>query len=268
MATETLPVPIGEVRAVHAAAGGLGLTTTAQTLGLPKGTRWLVLEPRAFTTAVVARIARNPYLLVYKTADALATVTDYSEAAQDNDIATDVVLSSLNTNAASNALWIGSHLPFRGLSVDVDAANGTASVLTGQYWNGSTLTNISLTDGTANAGATFGQDGAITWTVPTDWAAAKLSAIGSAAVSVSRSGDLLYWVKLVVSAQLGASTTQNSIHALNRSTAYLELVSGRIWEESIRRGPGGLGSIEALTDAGTASLLVTAGTYGAGGKFL
>lgn len=238
-----------------------------QTLGLPKGTQALILEPRNFSTAVVARVLRNPYLFVYKTADSLATITDYSEAAQDNDAATDVVLSSLDTNANGDALWIGSHLPFRGLSVDVDAANGTASVLSGTYWNGSALADISLTDNTASGGATMAVDGTITWTVPTDWTAARLLAIGSSAASVPRSGEPLYWVKLVVSAALDSSTTLNSVHALNRSTSYFELIDGRIWEEAIRRGPDGIGSIEALTDAGTCNLLVSVATF-AGNKFL
>lgn len=267
MATETFPAPLGELRSAHPSAGGLSLTTTLQTLGLPKGTSALILEGRNYSTAVVVRVLRNPYLLVYKTADSLATITDYSEAAQDNDATTDVVLSSLDTNANGDALWIGSHLPIRGLSVDVDATNGTASVLSGTYWNGSSLSNISLTDNTASGGATFAQDGTITWSVPTDWVAAPLVTIGSAANSIGGSGLPFYWVKLVVSAALDSSTTLNSIHALNRSTAYFELTSGRIWEEVVRRGPGGVGSIEALTDAGTANLLVGVAATSGGGRF-
>lgn len=262
MATEITPLPITEVRSAHPTAGGLALTTTLQTLGFPKGTQGLRLGARSFSTAIVARFLLNPYLLVYKTADALATITDYSEAAQDNDAATDVVLSSLDTNANSDALWIGSHLPFAGLSVDMDATNGAASVLSGTYWNGTALSNISLTDNTASGGATFAQDGTITWSVPTDWTAASLATIGSAASSIPSSGQALYWVKLVVSAALDSSTTLNSVHALNRSTAYAELVDGDVWEQVIRRAPGGVGSIQALTDAGTASLLVNALVFG------
>lgn len=270
MATETHPRALGELRSIHGSAGGLSLTTTLQTVGIPKGAQGLILEPRNFSTAVVARIALNPYLLVYKTTDALATVTnltDYSDAAQDNDATTDVVLSSLDTNANNDALWIGSHLPFRGLSVDVDAANGTASVLSGTYWNGSALANISLTDNTASGGATFAQDGTITWSVPTAWSPASLVTVGGASGNLPHSGDTLYWVKLVVSAALDSSTTLNSLHALSRSTAYVDLTDGRIWEQAIRRGLGGIGSVEALSDAGTCSLLVTALTF-VGGKFL
>lgn len=259
MATETFDAGLGEIRQASASKG-LSCTTAAATVGLPKGTQFVMLEGRNYSTAVVVGVALNPYLIVLKTVDLLATVTDYSEAAQDNDANTDVVLSSLDTLANGDALWVGSHVPFRGLSVDVDATNGTASVLSGTYWNGSALTNISLSDGTANAGATFGQDGAITWTVPTDWVKAPLTTLGSPGAAVPASGNALYWVRLVVSAALDSSTTLNSLHALNRSTAYYELTSGRVFERRIKRGPGGTGSVEALTDAGTANLLINVAT--------
>jgi hypothetical protein len=148
---DTTAIPLGEIRQASASKG-LSLSTTAATVGLPKGTGFVSLDPGTYSTAVVARIAFSPYLLVLKTADSLATMTDYSDAAQDADAATDVTLSSLDTLANGDSLWVGSHVPFRGLSVDVDAANGTASVLTGTYWDGAALTNISLTDGTTSAG--------------------------------------------------------------------------------------------------------------------
>lgn len=262
MATETTPQRFGEIRGVSASAG-LSLSTTLATIGIPKGADVLYIEGRNYSTAVVAQVLLNPYLIVLKTADGLATVTDYSDAAQDNDTATDVTLSSLDTLANGDALWIGSHIPFGGLSVDVDAANGTASVLSGTYWNGSALTDISLTDNTASGGATFAQDGTITWTVPAAWAKASIqTASGLAATDLPR--DTLYWVRLVVSAALDSSTTCNSIHALNRSTAYVDLTSGRERGVAIRRGLGGVGSIQARTDAGTANLLVSAAVLGDG----
>lgn len=262
---DIISVPFGEIRQASASKG-LACTTAAATVGLPIGTQVIRLEGRNYSTAVVIGVALNPYLIVLKTVDSLATVTDYSDAAQDNDAGTDVVLSSLDTNANGDALWVGSHLPFRGLSVDVDATNGTASVLTGTYWNGSALANISLTDGTINTGATFGQDGAITWTVPTDWAPTTLVVAGSAAKTVAYSSAALYWVKLVVSAALDSSTTLNSMHALARSTAYFEITTGVPLERRVIRGPGGVGCVEALTDAGTANLIVNVATMN-GGRF-
>lgn len=264
MAFETLMGPLGEVRAASTAAGGTALTTTAGVISLLKGTQYVSLEGRNYSTAVVVQYALVPYLLVYKTADLLATITDYSAAAQDGDAGTDVVLSSLDTLANGDALWVGSRVPFRGLRADVDAANANASVLTGVYWDGNSLENITLTDGTDSGGATMAVDGAITWTVPTDWVPASLVTIGSAAASVPHSTEPLYWVRLVVSAALDSSSTLNSLLALSRSTAYAELVTGRVIEMRVNRGLGGVAGVEALTNAGTANLIVNCATIGQG----
>lgn len=252
---------IGEIRAATAAAGA-SLSTTPQVIALPPGTTQVMLEGRNYSTAVVAQVGLAPYLLVLKTADSLATVTDYSEAAQDVDSATDVVLSSLDTLANGDALWLGANLPFRGVIVDVDAANATASTLAAHYWNGSAMTDLSPTDGSASGGATFAQDGAITWTVPSAWVKATLREIASADGNVPFSRTPLYWARLSVSAALDSSTTLNSLLALCRSTAYAELTSGRVLEAGVMRGVGGVAGVEARTDAGTASLIVNVGVSG------
>src|SRR3972149_4552495 len=143
MATEILQGPLGEVRAVSTAGGGTALTTTAARVVLPRGTKWLSLIPRALTGADVVQFNFNPWLTIIKTTDLLATqanITDYSDAAQDSSAATDVDLSSLSTLANLDAVYVGSHLPFSGVEVDIDAANGTASVLTVTYWDGSAWT--------------------------------------------------------------------------------------------------------------------------------
>lgn len=265
MATEVQAGPLGEIRAASTAGGGTALSTTAVCIPIPDGTRTVQYIARNFTTAVVLKLARNPYLLVYKTADSLATITDYSSAAQDGDAATDVVLSSLDTLANGDALWVGAHLPFRGVQVDVDAANGTVATIAGHYWDGNSLEALSVTDGSASGGATFAQDGAITWTMPTDWAPGALSTVGSAAQTISRSGNALYWVRLTVSAAMDSSTTLNSLLALNRSTAYAEYPTGVALEERFQKGVGAWGCIEALTDAGTGNLIVNVATnHGSG----
>lgn len=259
MSTKTHSGPHGEVRAASTAGGGTALTTTAARIVLPLGTKHMTLIPRNFSTAVVVQFNKNPWITVLKTTDLLAdeaNLTDYSENAQDGSAATDVDLSSLDTLANENAVYIGSHVPFSGLDVDVDAANANASVLSVDYWDGSAWSDISPTDGTISTGATFGQDGTITWTVPTDWAAAKLKDIVSTAKTGLGAGGPLFWVRLTVSAALDATTTLNSILAINRDTTYAELPSGTTWEESIQVGPKGFSSITALTDAGTANLIV------------
>ena len=266
MATETIGVPFSEVRAASTADGGSALTVST-TVSVPflAGTNHVAIEGRNYSTAVVVKYGLIPYILVYKTTDGLSTVTDYSSEAQDGSTGTDVTLSSLDTNANGDALWVGSAHPFRGLVADVDAANGSASVLTGTYWNGSALTNISLTDGTDSGGATFAVDGAITWTVPTDWVAAPLKTIGSAGQAVPHRNENLYWVKLVVGAALDSSTTLNSLLARVRSTVYGELVTGRVVEMAVRRSLGGVVGVEATCNAGTANLIVNCAVRQGGG---
>jgi hypothetical protein len=65
-----------------------------------------------------------------------------------------------------------------------------------------------------------------------------------------------YWYQVRFSVALDAATTLEALLAMNQSTAYAELISGQTFEEKINVGPGGFGCVEALTDAGTANLIV------------
>ena len=262
-----LPWPVSEARAASTAGGGTALATTAVRVTLFDKTQGVALVPRNFSTAVVAKWAPCPYLVILKTTDGLATAIDYSDEAQDRDAATDVDLSSLGTLANGDYVLVGSHVPFRGIDVDVDAANGNASVLTAKYWNGSAWVDLSASDGTASGGATFAQDGLITWTPPSAWAVARLKEIVPAtAAAVGPRQDLpLYWVRIEVSAALDSTTTCNAMISLPRSTAYAELTTGLVQELSCQKGPGGIAAIEALTDAGTANLIVNCYTWGDAG---
>lgn len=266
MATETIAGPQGEVRSASTAGGGTALTTSAARIVLPRNTKQITLIPRNYSTAVVVKWNKNPFLIVLKTTDLLATagnLTDYSDNAQDNSTSTDVTLSSLATVANKGAVYVGSWTPFSGLEVDVDAANGTASVLTVTYWDGSAWTDTSATDGTASGGATFAVDGNITWTVPSAWVTASLQeAVTTALPHTGILTQPMYWVRLAVSAALDSSTTLNSMIAINRDTTYAEIPAGMWWEESITVGPGGYYSITALTDAGTANLVVNCAARG------
>ena len=267
MATEILSGPIGEVRAASAANGGTALTTTAGYIQLPKNTRYIYLIPRNFGAALVVKYALNPWLWVLKTADSMASVpTDYSEFAQDGDAATDVDLSSLDTLANGDSLWIGSHLPFRGVYCDIDTTNGTGTTsLTVVYWQGNTLLTISPTEGTKST-TSFDQDGGVTWTVPSGWQSATLEDICRAMGMPLTNAEFparrekLYWTRWTVDAALDSTTTLNSMVAMNRSTAYTEIPVGLSWEGAVHRGTGGIGCVEALTDAGTANLIINVAT--------
>lgn len=251
-----------EWQAASTASGGTALTTTAAFVLLPDGTEEVELIARNIAGGgAVAKVALSPYLAVLKTTDLLvatANATDYSKAAQ-NATTADVVLSSLGALAANDAIYVGSHLPFRGVKVDMTAANGDASVLAVTYWDGSAWTDIAPTDGTAAAGATFGQDGNVTWTVPTDWAKAKLTdAVAGAHPGIPLAGENLYWTRWVVSVALDASTTIASMIAMNRATTYAEMIATFNRRFRCFKGLGGIAAIEGAAD-GTANLIVNAG---------
>lgn len=256
MAFEAIPGPFSEVRGLGT-VGGTALTTTSTCVAFPPGSVYLALEPRNFATGVVAQVAFCPWLTVLLTTDALATVanlTDVSENVQGSG-----TVATLNSFASTSAIWVGSHLPFRGLFVDVTNTNTNVSALSGTYYNGTAMTDISITDGTASGGRTLNADGLVTWTVPTDWQPESLRTLGSAATSIRRASDPLYWVKFVVTAALDASVSVVSMLALARSTAYMQLATGREKEFAIKRGERGVGGIECKIDAGTGALLATVG---------
>lgn len=119
MGNEVFAGAVGEFRTASTAAGGTALTTTATFIAIPDGTHHVFITPRNFATAVVAKVAFNPYIQVLKTANSMVAFTDYSKYAQDGDAATDVDLDSLDTLANGDFLLVGSELPFRGVYVDV-----------------------------------------------------------------------------------------------------------------------------------------------------
>lgn len=264
--TEILEGGLGELRAASTAGGGTALTTTAGYIALPRGTQHVYLTARNFSTAVVAQFLLNPYLVILRTQDTLASATDYSNVAQDGDATTEVVLDAQDTAANGDYLYVGSHLPFGGVYVDVSAdsneANGTESTLTVNYWGPAGWTSISATDGTKSGSTTLATDGGVTWTVPTGWVAASLVDInsptpGSSSVELNTyKNEKLYWTRWQFSVQLDALVRLDAMLAISRSSVYGELVSGQEFGLTAHRGLGGYGCVQAKTDAGTANLIV------------
>lgn len=257
----------GEWRAAHPSATGLSLTTTAQKLAFPEGTCGVSLRPHTFSTAVVARVAFLPYLSVLVSSNAMAAVTDASVNAQDGVAATVVSLGALPTLANGGSILVGARRPFGGLYVDMTASvNAQASVLSAHYWNGSAWTTLSPTDGTASAGATFAQDGDITWTAPSAWSRVTLAelaaaghipvaALGSVPAGIVRS-ESIFWARLSVSAALSATVNAAAILALPAASTYAEIIAGDKLDVLTPKRLGGSSGLLALTDAGTAKLVV------------
>ena len=112
---------------------------------------------------------------------------------------------ALDTAANGDYLYVGFSDVFGGVLVDMDGANvnANASVLTAEYWTGAAWAALTITDGTANAGATLKQDGAITWLVPTNWAQRTITGLGTK-----------HWVRISVSAALTAGTAIDNADAI------------------------------------------------------
>ena len=281
MATEVTAPVYGESR-VHT-ANGTALTNAASYIELSHLYRadLLSLIPRALaSSAAVVRYLFNPYLTILRTQDGGVTFTDHSHSAQDASTGTAVVMSSQDTLANGDALYVGAPRQFRGVSVDVTFTNGTASrTLTCEYWDGSAWVSIGPSDGTSSSTA-FDQDGDVTWTVPGRWALRSLASIlgvsASSAINIADAGgpyddirqealtNELYWTRWTYNGALDSSVTIDSMRAMNRVTTYDELTSAFAEERRVHIGPMGDGCIEALTDTGTASLIVKVTALGNG----
>lgn len=251
--------PVQEIKSASALKG-TDVTTTASLTVIPDGAGHIVLMPRNFSTAVVVGIGLTPYVSLLTTSDAMATITDQSVAAQDGLSGTVVTLDDLP--AAGGAIYVGAQVPFRGLAVTIGSANANAAALSAEYWNGSAWASLSITDGTDDSGATFGQTGNITWTVPAAWAQMDLESIfQSQHVALGawlNNATPLYWLRFAVDADLSASVEATAALALCRSTSYAGLVTGESFAARVNKGVGGVAAVEAVTDAGTANLIVDA----------
>ena len=257
MPTEILAANLGHQR-LAGASNGVVLSATPAFTPFIRGTEHVTLLPRNFSTAVVARYALCPYLVILKadSSDDLAgSIADYSAIAQDGSTATSVDLSSL---AAGRNVYVGSAIPFRGVNIDVDTTNSTGSTaLTVYYWAGSWV-DISDSDGTSSS-VSLDQDGSVTWTVPSAWQSTSLVKIDRSVNSSLHWRDVsMYWTKWNWSHAMDSTVTLDHMLGINESTAYAEVSTGIATEGRVNHGFGsnGVGGVEALTDAGTANLLV------------
>ena len=101
----------------------------------------------------------------------------------------DVNLATVFATPGTDALYLGSVRPFRGLVVRMaDTVSSASSVLSVAYWNGN-WEGVLVDDKTSQvSGKTFSAGGTITWLLPSDWETRKVN--GS---------DALYWARVTVS---------------------------------------------------------------------
>lgn len=135
---------------------------------------------------------------------------------KDNSVLRDlsVTLNDINSGsetlaivAAEDAILIGSDLPFNHRYFEVSSANALASVVSVYLWNGAEWkAAVDVIDQTAVSGKTFAQSGIISW-VPDKEQSWPVQLKSSTVTELSSTMIYeMYWVKIVFSGNLTAST--------------------------------------------------------------
>lgn len=113
-----------------------------------------------------------------KTGDAKSTTED------------DLNLAAVFASVGSDALYVGSKQPFKGLFFRMsDSVSSATGVMTVAYWNGN-WEALTIDDKTVQtAGKTLSAGGSVTWLLPVDWQTRAVN-----------SSNAYYWVKVTLSA--------------------------------------------------------------------
>jgi len=118
-----------------------------------------------------------------------SSYTDLLSASKDTT-SDDINLATVFATPGTDALYIGSRTPFRGLFVRMlETVSSAAAILSVAYWNGN-WENLVVADGTIQtAGKTLSAGGSVTWVLPVDWMTRTLNSVTG-----------LYWAKVTISA--------------------------------------------------------------------
>jgi hypothetical protein len=109
--------------------------------------------------------------------------------------------------APSDALYVASDAPFRGLSVRMlDAVNAVTATLTTHLWTDTWAAPSGVSNGTVASGKPFTKGGAITWSLPEGLVLRSLQGVGP-----------YYWLKLSLSATMTAGTAIGPVGVIRRS---------------------------------------------------
>jgi len=246
--------------AVNVYGETLALSTSLASLGMPgiETKQALIYNP-----ATDFRLHINPAVRAIYFYDASAAAgsrfIDLTVSLSDRTTGgTGTTLDSLTT---SDRLYICFSDRTGGFRVDMNdsSVNANASTITVNYWkNDATWADSSDTDGTDNGGASFGQDGSITFADKTDWLAAHLGGSSADNMSITDTdapGVNGFWVQCKWSAALDADTEIQNIWSLNKDTNRGYFRAGQEYPFSFDRRA--TGAIEAVLAAGTDTLEVT-----------
>ena len=120
---------------------------------------------------------------LYESTDTLRSAVTNAVVEKDDTVYTDKTAAARSAAgsttgdvlevAADDALYVGHSSPFARIQVDLSTVAAGKSTLVVKYWNGTNWTSevADLVDGTAVGGHALAQDGAISFTPPSDWAA-------------------------------------------------------------------------------------------------
>jgi len=241
--------------------GGDAAYTTATSrkgVTIPAGTKEVIVNCSGDWKLKLA----PPLVACFKTTDNEATFTDYTSEATDKSTSTSVVLSSLDTAANGDYWYVACKYKYGGIWVDVDGTNSTATdTMTGYYWNGVGWTNITITDGTSSGSVCLAQDGAITWTVPSDWKPMLLSDLFPSGtitnLPASAQTEYLFVVRFQTDKAFDSSVTLDEVTVLgdNVTRPHGNFQADTDYEFNIDRDR--VGCLDYYDSAGSKSLLVT-----------
>jgi hypothetical protein len=120
--------------------------------------------------------------------------------------------------ATEDYIYIGQYFPFNNIFIEIETANNQESVLSLEYWTGSSnewVTALDILDGTSSGGATLAKNGLIQWEVDIDesyWMPVyDPRDFGSPDEFSNIVVYDLYWSRIKVSADLKAETSIKKI---------------------------------------------------------
>ena len=186
--------------------------TAAQVRGIPLWANAVQIEAPSATLENITLTFGPPIRRVYFYDASLTEPNRYIDLTSsliDRNTSTGTA-GALNSMQTADFIYIGCTRQFRGLAVDVTNTNSTTSTIALDYsGRAGVWTSLSSpTDGTASGGASFAQDGAITWTVPGNWVSSSLT------LPNEQKSESLYWVRISQSAALDATVSIVELAAL------------------------------------------------------
>lgn len=142
------------------------------------------------------------------------TLSDFTKNVNNYHSGTSTISSFLYTE---DYIYIGQRMPFNSLFFKFGTANTTSSTVTVKIWDGNSWSSaVEVFDETLSSGASFGQDGYLSWNV-------DRNELWGLEDTVSNSGTTLitglggveiydhYWIQLSFSASLDANTSMTFV---------------------------------------------------------